>query len=105
MTLSKIVFSNIYFSKEKAAQRKEIMPWEMTGILPIVSITEQQKGAPVAYIDNTGEVVEANFLCHGQEFENKPTHTILTDILSTEDELREFCLENKICDYSTPIFK
>ena len=32
MTLSKIVFSNIYFSKERAAQRKEIMPWEMTGI-------------------------------------------------------------------------
>ena len=59
----------------------------------------------MAYIDNTGEVVEANFLCHGREFDDKPTHTILTDILSTEDELREFCLENKICDYSTPIFK
>ena len=59
----------------------------------------------MTYVDNTGAVVEGRFLCNGKEFETKSTDDILVEVLSSEEELRAFCIENYLCDDETHIFK
>ena len=64
-----------------------------------------QKGSRVTYVDNTGDVVEGNFLCHGKEFGSKAADDILAEVLSSEEEVRAFCVENQLCEKNTHIFK
>lgn len=53
-------------------------------------------GAPVAYYDNCGEIREGSFLCTSKQFKQLSPRDIISNVLSTEDEIRNFCRENHI---------
>ena len=64
-----------------------------------------QTGAPV-YYDNCGEIREGAFLCTSQQFSNQMSPIdIISEVLSTEEEIRMFCKSNKISDDKNPLFR
>ena len=62
-----------------------------------------QTGERVAYYDNC-EIREGNFLCCSTSKNRLDPKTILSELLSTEDEVRNFCKENNLCKKSDHIF-
>ena len=64
-----------------------------------------QVGAPVAYYNNCGEVREGSFLCHQKQHSEMTPLDIISEILSSDEEIRSFCKENNIGSTDDHIFR
>ena len=59
----------------------------------------------MAYYDNCGEVREGFFLCHQKQHKEMSPLDIISDILSSDEEIRSFCKENKIGSTQDHLFR
>jgi len=91
--LRKIVFDDIYADRTALLSRHPI---------PLHSLAQLKAGDRIAFYDNTS-IREGNFLCssHSHKLSAKD---ILTHILQTEEELKQFCEANSINTKNQHIF-
>ena len=61
-----------------------------------------QVGDRVAFQDNC-EIREGSFLC-SSEVESLDAKAILSEVLSTEEDIRNFCLTNSLCSENAHLF-
>ena len=64
-----------------------------------------QAGAPVSFHDNCGEIRKGSFLCNQGQHQEMNAIDIISDILSSDEEIRNFCLENKIGSPEDNLFR
>ena len=92
--IRKVIFQDIYADRTAVLSEKPIS----TGTLPFLKTGER-----VAYYDNC-EIREGNFLCSSHSKNRFDPKMILAELLSTEDEVKNFCQQNNLCKKNDHIF-
>ena len=95
--IRQVVFNDIYPDKNSMREKDQPIRTNM--------LQHIKPGAPVAYYDNCGEIREGSFLCHQKQHKAMTPIDIISDVLSSDEEIRSFCKENKIGSSEDHLFR
>jgi len=91
--IRKIIFEDVYTDRESVICRVPVTK---------ATLTDLKAGDRVAFQDNC-EIREGSFLC-SSEVESLDAKAMVSEVLSTEEDIRNFCLTNSLCSENSHLF-